>query len=223
MLRKFLPLVMLVLALMPALAQAQSPGSGKGQPRQLAAAAKSQMIELKEGIDFQRTATWRWQDMALMARSRTNYSERRADNPSYLRWVAKLWNNRRQTAKERVQTILGQRGYLPPERARVLGSVMAAQLYGWTGQQWRCLDALWGSTPRYGTLESGWRVWADNPSSEAGGIPQANPASKMSSAGPNWARSAYTQIKWGLRYIKTNSNFQTPCEALGFRLRNGWY
>jgi hypothetical protein len=204
MLRKYpLLVVLLALALMPALAQAQSPGKGKGHSRQLAAATRSQM-------------------MALEGRSRTNYPERHTTSVAYLHWVAKLWNSRRQAAKVRVREILTQRGYLPPARARVLGSVLAARFYGWSGEQWRCLDTLWGKS-KYGTLESGWDVLADNPGSDAGGIPQALPASKMSSAGADWLRSAYTQIKWGLRYIKTNTHFHTPCEALNFRLANHWY
>lgn len=102
-------------------------------------------------------------------------------------------------------------GYLPPAQAIELGRKMAVQ-YGWAGSQWRCLHSLWG---RY---ESSWRVNADNPHSDAYGIPQALPGSKM---GSGWRTSAYVQIRWGLRYIK--GRFGSPCGALSHRLSNGYY
>ena len=108
-------------------------------------------------------------------------------------------------------TVPRDTGYLPPNQARELGRKMAARL-GWTGQQWQCLDALWG---RY---ESSWHVYADNPRSPAYGIPQALPGSKM---GRGWRSSAYIQIRWGLRYI--SGRYNSPCGALSYRLSAGYY
>jgi len=102
-------------------------------------------------------------------------------------------------------------GFLPLGQARDLGRRMAAE-YGWVGEQWQCLDALWG---RY---ESSWYVYSDNPTSTAYGIPQAAPGSKM---GPGWRNSAYVQIKWGLGYI--SKRYSTPCSALSVRLATGSY
>lgn len=85
-------------------------------------------------------------------------------------------------------------GGMSSEDARNYGKAMAAAL-GWTGKQWNALDNLWKG-------ESGWRWWADNPSSDAYGIPQSNPGLKMMSAGKDWRTNAATQIKWGLNYIK---------------------
>lgn len=103
-------------------------------------------------------------------------------------------------------------GYLPPEQARELGRKMAS-LKGWTGQQWECLDSLWGGH------ESSWRVRVWNyEGSGAYGIPQAKPGYKM---GEGWQDSAYVQIKWGLGYIA--GRYGTPCVALAFRKANGWY
>lgn len=98
-----------------------------------------------------------------------------------------------------------------PDRARELGREMAASR-GWTGAQWNCLDDLWDR------LESGWKWWADNPTSDAYGIPQALPGTKM---GRKWLHDVFTQIKWGLGYIA--GRFGTPCNARAFRLANGWY
>jgi hypothetical protein len=85
--------------------------------------------------------------------------------------------------------------------------------YGWAGQ-FSCLDALWAR-------ESGWNVYAQNPSSGAYGIPQALPGSKMASAGADWATDAATQIRWGLSYIK--SVYGSPCGAWAHEEATGWY
>jgi len=77
---------------------------------------------------------------------------------------------------------------------------MLASAYGWgTGDEWAFLESGWQE-------ESGWSTTAANvpsdPYNHAYGIPQANPGTKMASAGANWKTSAYTQIRWGLQYIK---------------------
>lgn len=81
------------------------------------------------------------------------------------------------------------------------------QAYGWGDEQMSCLSELWEH-------ESNWRWDAENPSSGAYGIPQALPASKMSSAGADWKTNAATQIEWGLGYIR--SRYVTPCGAWAF-------
>lgn len=72
--------------------------------------------------------------------------------------------------------------------------------------EYQCLVQLWDH-------ESGWRVNADNPSSDAYGIPQALPGSKMASAGADWKTNGITQVKWGLSYIKGRPDYGTPCKA----------
>ncbi|MDN4596666.1 coiled-coil domain-containing protein [Leifsonia virtsii] len=88
--------------------------------------------------------------------------------------------------------------------------------YGWGGDQMDCLIRLWNG-------ESGWRANAYNTSSGAYGIPQSLPASKMSTAGPDWMTNANTQINWGLDYI--NRAYGSPCTALGKWLARDphWY
>lgn len=87
---------------------------------------------------------------------------------------------------------------------QVLGKQML-QAMGWLPSEWPMLKTLWNN-------ESGWRTTATNPSSGAYGIPQALPASKMSSAGSDWLYNPATQIKWGLEYIR--SRYGTPGNAL---------
>jgi hypothetical protein len=86
--------------------------------------------------------------------------------------------------------------------------------YGWSSSQFGCLVSLWNT-------ESGWNVYASNPSSGAYGIPQALPGSKMASAGPDWQTNAATQIRWGLGYIK--SLYGSPCGAYSHEQADGWY
>ncbi|GAA1770902.1 lytic transglycosylase domain-containing protein [Agromyces humatus] len=100
----------------------------------------------------------------------------------------------------------------PSEAQAIARDLMAAQ-YGWGPAQFGCLVALWN-------YESGWNVYASNPSG-AYGIPQALPGSKMASAGADWATSARTQIIWGLGYIA--GRYSTPCGAWAHVEANGWY
>jgi hypothetical protein len=100
------------------------------------------------------------------------------------------------------------------ERNKLLGVALMTAYGGWSDRQWRCLDRLW-------TRESSWNHLARNRWSGAYGIPQALPASKMSSAGTDWRTSPATQIRWGLAYI--GRRYHTPCAAWGHSAAMGWY
>ena len=112
----------------------------------------------------------------------------------------------RGTARTKVVRI---RSADPKELARAL-----MPEYGMSSAEFGCLDNIWSQ-------ESGWNIHADNPSSSAYGIPQALPGSKMSSAGPDWANNAETQIRWGLGYIR--DRYGSACGAWGFKSGHGWY
>ncbi|MEV7902174.1 C40 family peptidase [Streptomyces anulatus] len=87
-----------------------------------------------------------------------------------------------------------------------LGKKMAAS-YGWSGSQWTALYKLWMG-------ESGWRHWADNPTSDAYGIPQAMSNLHKETATSAWRNSPERQIEWGLKYIK--GRYGTPSKAWSF-------
>jgi len=87
-----------------------------------------------------------------------------------------------------------------------LGKKMAAKM-GWTGSQWDALYKLWMG-------ESGWRHWADNPTSDAYGIPQAMSNIHKETATEAWRNSPAKQIEWGLKYIK--GRYGTPAKAWSF-------
>lgn len=93
------------------------------------------------------------------------------------------------------------------------GKRMAARR-GWTGNEWDALYNLW-------SRESGWRWWADNPTSTAYGIPQSLPGSKMATAGADWKTNPITQIKWGLNYIA--GRYGDPLAAWAHSNQVGWY
>ncbi|MER7488485.1 transglycosylase SLT domain-containing protein [Streptomyces sp. NPDC126497] len=69
--------------------------------------------------------------------------------------------------------------------------------------------------------ESSWNYRADNPTSDAYGLVQALPGSKMASAGADWMTNPATQIKWGLGYM--NDRYGSPCGAWNFWQANHWY
>ncbi len=109
-----------------------------------------------------------------------------------------------------------------PVRGAVTGSVAEYQAYakqrvydyGWSDADFNALVNLWNR-------ESGWNVTNKNRSSGAYGIPQALPASKMSSAGSDYLTNYKTQINWGLSYIK--SRYGSPSNAWSSFRAKGWY
>jgi hypothetical protein len=101
-----------------------------------------------------------------------------------------------------------------PEGAKAVAQQMAAERFGWGGDQFSCLVSLWEK-------ESNWNYQAYNDSSGATGIPQALPGSKMATAGGDWQTNAATQIAWGLDYI--DRAYGTPCAAWGHSQATNWY
>ena len=109
---------------------------------------------------------------------------------------------------------LANRAEYNADYARRLGHRMAHDFGFRSDRQWHCLRRLWD-------FESSWHVHADNAYSRAYGIPQANPGSKMSTAGDHWRRNAETQIRWGLRYVR--HRYGHPCSAWRHDRYHHWY
>jgi hypothetical protein len=169
-------------------------------------------IGLQQDIKFHRSKTWHYQKLSFVRRTKSNFEEKNPHGITYLQWMKKTWQKRHIKAKRFFTSFQYADRPLLPHQARIVGMRLAKKLYGWAGEQWRCLDDLWGDE------ESSWRWWADNPTSPAYGIPQALPGSKM---GPGWVKSVLVQIRWGLRYIK--GRYFSPCGALGFHRHNNAY
>lgn len=102
---------------------------------------------------------------------------------------------------------------LSDEDPRTIAKAMLAD-YGWSLDQFGCLDSLW-------ERESRWNPYAENSSSGAYGIPQSLPGSKMASVAADWRTNPVTQIRWGLGYIA--DRYGSPCSAWGHSQGNGWY
>ena len=101
-----------------------------------------------------------------------------------------------------------------PTGARIVASKLNSVTYHWSDSQLSCLTTLW-------LRESHWNFKSQNSRSGAYGIPQANPGSKMSSAGSDWRSNPITQLKWGMSYV--NARYGNPCRALSKSNSFGWY
>ncbi|MCI1644401.1 MAG: CHAP domain-containing protein [Bifidobacterium crudilactis] len=102
-----------------------------------------------------------------------------------------------------------------PEQAQAIArKLMSVSYPDWNETDWQALIWIWNH-------ESGWRWDADNPTSDAYGIPQSLPGSKMASAGADWKDNAATQITWGLGYIA--GRYGSPSNAKTFWLSHNWY
>ena len=89
---------------------------------------------------------------------------------------------------------------------------MLAQ-FGWGTDQMQYADLVFN-------YESKWNPQAGNPYGPYG-IPQANPGTKMASAGADWATNPATQIRWGFAYIQ--GRYGSPAGAWAHIQRTGWY
>jgi hypothetical protein len=163
---------------------------------------------------------WGSEEILLMARQA---AERRADRRAARRAAARRAAARQAAARAAAQQPSQQTGSqqgggaaAPPQPSGSPQQTAMAMLgsYGWPSSEFSCLDSLWN-------VESGWNVYATNPSSGAYGIPQALPGSKMASAGPDWQSDAATQIRWGLGYIQ--GTYGSPCAAWAHEQADGWY
>ena len=101
-----------------------------------------------------------------------------------------------------------------PSSAEQIGQTELVDFGFSESTQWPCLYDLWEQ-------ESGWNVYAENPSSGAYGIPQSLPADKMATVASDWQTDPTTQIIWGLDYIK--ATYGTPCAAWQNELDYGSY
>ena len=85
-----------------------------------------------------------------------------------------------------------------------------ADLYGWSGAQWGCLNSLWSAV-------SGWNPFMVNPTTGGYGIPgSAGANAVMARYGADYAGNPVTQIRGGFDYISTR--YVSPCAAYAFWL-----
>lgn len=87
--------------------------------------------------------------------------------------------------------------------------------YGLNPSQFEDLVKLW-------TRESSWNMHAENQSSGAYGIPQADPDGGQGIANSaSYRNNAMVQIQWGLKYIK--DRYGSLANAWAHEVSDGWY
>jgi hypothetical protein len=97
------------------------------------------------------------------------------------------------------------------------GGVRDAQVWALSKLGQRQFACLWSIAQG----ESRWNPYDRNPRGGAYGIPQAFPASRMASAGSDWATNPLTQVRWMVAYVK--HRYGSACAARTFRKAHGWY
>ncbi|MEV0464529.1 transglycosylase SLT domain-containing protein [Nocardia tengchongensis] len=114
---------------------------------------------------------------------------------------------------------------LPVDPASLLQLVGAATRYSKPALQTMSRFMVpfnqWDSFNQIITHESDWQVFAINPTSGAYGLPQALPAHKMFSEGPDWMFNPLTQLRWAYRYMV--DRYGSPNAAWAFWQAHNWY
>lgn len=77
-----------------------------------------------------------------------------------------------------------------------------------------CLDAIISRESRWNPT-----VW-NTSGSGAYGLPQAKPAEKLASAGPDWRTNPITQLRWSVEYA---AKYGSLCGAWAFWVEHGWW
>ena len=117
--------------------------------------------------------------------------------------------------KEEKQVVKQQTKSTPTKSDyQAYASDLVFNTYSWTEEDYYALVKLW-------TKESDWNPNSHNKSSGAHGIPQSLPANKMASEGDDYYTNGYTQIRWGLKYIK--QRYGTPLKAWQHFQNKNWY
>lgn len=98
------------------------------------------------------------------------------------------------------------------ENCKIGWAVASAE--GYTVADFLCLDYIV-------MHESAWYNVPNAAGGRAYGIPQALPGSKMATHGSDWATNPWTQVDWLVDYV--DDRYDTPCKAMNFKKRVGWY
>lgn len=114
------------------------------------------------------------------------------------------------------------------DNPQALARQMAAAM-GWTGRQWKALNAIIdggtvaGLTVPDDMAESHWDPAAENEGSGALGIGQRLPSAHPWDPGEEerYRENVRYQIRWMLNYVA--GRYKTPMAALRFKVQNGWY
>lgn len=196
-----------------------------------ASAKQERCTSTKQGIEYYRIKTWNWQERLVMPKTRASLKGAQlAQHPGcgYLRWVAKLWQNRAEKLKTRFERLNGSiygmsttELYEVTEYEIAHGGIYSSR---WGDASERLKEACYELVERafapYGASswaryvvnrESGCNPGAVNSSSSTTGIAQFDPYSHR------WVD--YNRLKRDMRYAiwtflrlsKNGSNTQPWC------------
>lgn len=124
---------------------------------------------LRTGINWHRESAWYWQDVMLVRRHSTNYSENKSKSPVYLRWLVKTWKARHEIAKRKASQpphynewlcIHKYEGAWNDPNAPYYGGLQMdmsfQKSYGWnllqrkgTADNWTILEQMWVAERAY--------------------------------------------------------------------------
>jgi hypothetical protein len=121
----------------------------RGIRQQLSASHILVVTQLRQEITLQRKATWAWERQALLAPSRSEYSEKESFSLKYLRWDLQQWHRLHRLAQTYAQH--------PPHEA-----------------EWLCIHSGWKGNQQVSHGEASWknpgRDWLGQPSPFHGGL-----------------------------------------------------
>ena len=142
------------------------------------------------------TAAWRQHLQAVIAADRARAAARRA--------AARRAAARRAAARAAARAVAARRARAGlTARVRAAAAAVPAAAGSWQQIVASLAGAGAGCLDNIIEHESGGSVHATNPNSGAYGIPQALPAAKMASAGPDWQTNPVTQVRWMVQYVDT--------------------
>lgn len=163
-------------------------------------------------ITQHRRATRSCQQARYSPRSPVAHAER-SHSRAYRAWAHHRWQARQLRCERALAADRKRWKRDPVGHAKQIAKYLL-RLKGWSNQFW-ALDGVI-------MVESHWHWWADNPISDAYGIPQALPGSKMASHGADWRTNPETQLRWMiLTYIP--NRYGNPVNAYHHRMANGSY
>lgn len=123
-----------------ALALAFSPAAAGYASSSSSTRATAQVVSLRHAVVWHRSRTWYWQDRAGVARTVSRHVERRTTSAPFLRWVARLWGQRRVAARRHYATLArtSSSSIVAATICRVFGAARCAtaKAIAWTESKW---------------------------------------------------------------------------------------
>ncbi len=165
----------------------------------------------RHAIKTNRHAARSCQEARFIRRSPADHAERSTRIP-YLDSIRVMWKMRHIICKRKLRVDQRRWRADPVAHAKHVARWLLAR-HGLSSEFW-ALDYII-------MHESSYHVHADNPTSDAYGIPQALPGSKMASYGSDWRTNPVTQLHWMIHYCI--NKYGSITNAYYVKIRTGVY